>query len=43
MFGMSGLYGRVRLGGWCAAAHQFRVMADLLAAAVAEVREKALT
>jgi hypothetical protein len=27
---MPEFYGRVRLGGWCAAAHQFRVVADLV-------------
>ena len=31
----------MRLGDWCPAAHQFRMVADLLAMAVAEVREKA--
>jgi hypothetical protein len=40
---MAGLYGQVRMGGWCVAAHQFRLVADLSVAAVAEVGEKVPT
>jgi hypothetical protein len=40
---MPGLYGRVRPGGRGVAAHQFRVVTGVSAAAVAETRERDLT